>query len=246
MDNIAKYLVRNSKQVQNYLTMLSSERCLISAGFGESDKDTFLTAILDIDKKNETITIDCGPKEYLNKKLLESAIIKCATEYKGIKVLFEGRKVKKAGKPGQPAFTIPIPSSIFWVQRRQFYRVKSPLFKDSYCTVSFKDEETEEKTTVNLKLHDLSANGFSIASDFSEFSTKLISSAKFENCTLVLENEEPQTVSFEVRYNTPLNPNKPGKTERIGCLITNVSPRIESTIIRYMQGIEREIKQKEK
>ena len=45
MDNIAKYLVRNPKQVVNYLKMLSAERCLISAGFGEGDKDTFLTAI---------------------------------------------------------------------------------------------------------------------------------------------------------------------------------------------------------
>jgi c-di-GMP-binding flagellar brake protein YcgR len=246
MDNIAKYLVRNPKQVVNYLKMLSAERCLISAGFGEGDKDTFLTAIMDIDQKNETITIDCGPKEYLNKQLLDSAIIQCATEYKGIKVLFEGRKVKKAGNPGQPAFTIPIPGSIFWVQRRQFYRVKSPLFKDSYCAVTFKDKETEEKTTVNLKVHDISANGFSLVNDVSEFSPQLIASAEFESCTLALDNEAPQTVCFEVRYNAPLNPNRPDKTERIGCRITNVSPRIESTIIRYMQGIEREIKQKEK
>jgi len=246
MDNIAKYLVRNPKQVVNHLKMLSAERCLISAGFGEGDKDTFLTAIIDIDQKNETITIDCGPKEYLNKKLLDSAIIKCATEYKGIKVIFEGRKVKKAGNTGQPAFIIPIPSSIFWIQRRQLYRVKSPLFKESYCTVTFKDNESEEKTTVNLKVHDISASGFSLVNDLPEFSSQLIASAEFESCSLVLENEEPQTVSFEVRYNIPLNPNKPEKKERIGCLIKNVSPRIESTIIRYMQGIEREIKQKEK
>ena len=49
MENIAKYLVRSPKQVLAYLKLLSAERCLISAGFGESDNDTFLTAIIDID-----------------------------------------------------------------------------------------------------------------------------------------------------------------------------------------------------
>lgn len=244
--DIAKYLVRNQKQVLSYLKLLSAERCLISAAFGENDKDTFLTAIIEIDESKQTLTIDCGPKEYLNKKLLESAIIKLKTEYKGIKVQFEGRKVKKSGTSGQPAFTIPLPGSIYWVQRRKFYRVKSPLSKDSYCAVKFKDTETDEETTVNLKLYDLSGNGFSMLNESIEFSNQLIPSAVFENCELVMENEENQNISFEVRHKLPQNPNKPGKTERIGCHITDQSPRTESTILRYMQNIERELKQKEK
>jgi c-di-GMP-binding flagellar brake protein YcgR len=245
MDDNAKYLVRSPKQVLSYLNLLSTERCLISAAFGKGEKDTFLTAIMDINEKSQTITIDCGPKEYLNKRLLDSAIIKCTTEYKGTKVLFEGRKVKKAGQPGQPAFTVAIPSSIHWIQRRQFYRIKSPLSKDSYCAVTLKNQETEEATTLQLKLHDLSASGFAIVNDETEFSNQLVPSAQFENCTLVLSDENDLNISFEVRHKLPVNPNKPGKSERIGCRITNSSPRIESTILRYMQNIERELKQKE-
>lgn len=244
MPDIDKYLVRNPKQVLSYLKILSAEKCLISAAFGVDEKDTFLTAILNIDEKNQVIIIDCGPKQYLNKKLLESAIIKCSTDFQGIKVLFEGRKVKKAGKPGQPAFSVPIPSSIFWVQRRQFYRIKSPLSKNSYCSITINDEDSEKQTQLELKLLDLCANGFALLNDFPAESAKLIPSAQFENCKLVLEDEDELTISFEVRYKAPHNPNKPGKTERIGCYITNVTPRIESTILRYMQNIEREIKQK--
>lgn len=245
MSDISKYLVRNPKQVLSYLKMLSTKRCLISAAFGEGDKDTFLTAIIDIDEKNLTITIDCGPKEYLNKRLIDSAIIKCATEYEGIKVLFEGRKVKKAGKPGQPAFTVPIPNSIYWIQRRQFYRIKSPLSKDSYCNVSFTDPETEETSTFDFKINDLSASGFSILNDSADISTALVPSAEFENCTLVLDGQDDHQVDFEIRYKAANNPNQPGKTQRIGCKMNNVTPNLESTILRYMQNIERELKQKE-
>ncbi len=246
MTDIAKYLVRNPKQVLTYLKMLSAERCLISAHFGIEDKDTFLTAIIDIDEKKQTITVDCGPKEYLNKKLIDSAVIKCTTKYKGIKVLFEARKVKKSGKPGQPAFSLPIPGSIYWMQKRQFYRIKSPLSKNSFCTLSFKDTETEEETSVDFKLNDLSACGISILNDSADLSAQLSAFARFDNCILVLENEEQLTIDLEIRNKMPLNPNNPGKTERIGCRIIDATPRAESTILRYMQNIEREIKQKAK
>jgi len=246
MENIAKYLVRSPKQVLAYLKLLSAERCLISAGFGESDNDTFLTAIMDIDVKAKTITLDCGPKEYLNKRLLDSAIIKCSTEYKGIKVLFEGRKVKKTGSSSNPAFIIPIPSSLYWVQRRQFYRIKSPLSKNSYCKVPFIDPDTEAETVLSLKLHDLSASGISIISNPAEQPSNLVPSTEISNCTLVLDSESELKVSLEIRHKQPVNPNKPGKEERVGCYITNATPRVESTMLRYMQNIERELKQKQK
>jgi c-di-GMP-binding flagellar brake protein YcgR len=238
MDNIAAYLVRNQKQIFKYLIMLEEERCLISVVFGEEEKDTFLTAIMDIDEKNKTMTIDCGPKEYLNKKLLDSAVIKYSSRYKGVDVFFKGRKITKAGKLSNPEFTIPIPGSIYWIQRRDFFRVKSPLSKNSYCRIYFKDPETE----FDFKIHDLSVNGFSILSDTPEFSSNLIPAAEFEDCKLVLENEETQTISFTVQNKHPLNPSKPEKTKCIGCHLTNTSPRIESTIMRYMQNIERENK----
>ncbi|MCK5121370.1 MAG: flagellar brake protein [Methylococcales bacterium] len=246
MDDIAKYLIKSPKQVLSYLNMLSAERCLISAAFGEDEKDTFLTVIMDIDEKKQTITIDCGPKEYLNKKLLNSAVIKFAAEYKGIKVLFEGRDVKKAGKIGQPAFTIRLPKSIYWIQRRRFYRVKSPMSKQSFCLIHSVDPETNIDTSMSVNIYDLSANGFSIINESSEYSELLTPPATFENCELSLDNEAGLPVSIEIRNKFPLNPLRPEKSERIGCRITNLTPRVESTILRYMQNIEREIKQKEK
>jgi len=243
MADLAKYLVRNPKQVIKHLKLLSMERCLITATFGGEDKDSFVTAIMDIDEKKQTITIDCGPKEYLNKKLISSAIIKCTTEYKGIKVQFEGRKVVKSGSPSQPSFIIPIPNSIFWVQRRQFYRIRSPLSKESYCSIPLKLENSEAETVVNFPINDLSASGISFLNESPEHAAQLTASSEFSHCTLTLEKEIPLKIDIEIRHETPNNPNKPGKTSRIGCYITNPTPRIESTILRYMQNIEREIKQ---
>jgi len=248
MADIDQYLINQSKQVLSHLKLLLESRCLLTAAFGTGDKDTFITAILEIDEKKQTITIDCSSKEYLNKKLLDTSIIKFSTSYQGISVSFEGRKVKKAGSPEQLAFIVPIPSSILWLQRRQFYRTRLPLTKNSFCAVTFTNQETEEQTSVNFKIYDLSASGFSFhyeQEDSTEFSSELTPSAVFENCKLILEGEADQPLSFEVRHHlVTINPNNQKKVERFGCRILNATPRIESTILRYMQNIERELKQK--
>jgi len=246
MPDIEKYLVRNQKKILTYLKLLLKERCLISASFGKDHKATFLTAIIDIDKEKQRLTLDCGPKEYLNKRLLNSASIKCRTKYQGIDVIFEGKQIKKSGVPGQPAFSIPIPGSIFWVQRRQFYRVKSPLSYNSYCILSYKENDSAEEKTIQLKLNDLSASGISILNESTELSKKLLPAAIFNNCKLVLESENNLKLDLEIRHKRAQNHNQPGKIDIIGCYIINPTPRLESTLLRYMHHIESEIKLKSK
>ena len=238
----SKYLVRQPKLIIKYLNLVSQERCLISAVFGKEDKDTFLSAIIDIDEKKETITIDCGPKEYLNKKLLESTIIRCSSKCQGIDVFFEARKVIKAGKIDSPKFILPLPKSLYWVQKREFFRIRSPLSKNSLCRIYFKEQDS----THEFKIHDISAQGFSMLSDMPEISPKLTPNTEFDKCKLVLKDEDELMISFQVRNKFPFNVQKPSGTERIGCLLTNITPRIESTILRYIQNIQREQKLKEK
>ncbi len=248
MANLAEFLIDKPKQILSHLKLLSESRCLISAAFGGGDKDTFITAIIDIDEKNKTITIDCSSKDYLNKKLLDTAVIKFSTTYQGIRVSFEGRKVKKTGTADDPAFVVPFPSSLVWLQRRQFYRTRSPLSKKSFCAISFTHPDTDEQASANFKIFDLSATGFSFHFDednTTEHSDQLIPSAQFDNCKLILEGEAEQSLSFEIRHHlTTINPNNQKKIERFGCRITNSTARMESTILRYMQNVEREIKQK--
>ncbi len=240
MENISTFLIKNPKQILNYLTTLSTEKCLIAAGFG--DRHSFLTAILEIDEKNRTVIMDCGPKEYLNKELLNLGIVDCKADFKGIKVLFEGRDVKRTGKPDQPALSIRIPDQIYWVQRRQFYRVRSPLSKKSYCIITFQSSASDDAKNLSFKLYDLSISGFSIIGDSLEQAKEITMDAEFSNCKLVLNGTETHIISFIPHNRLAINPNSPEKSQRIGCEFVNLSPRTENAFLRYIQGIERENK----
>ncbi len=240
MKNLSQYLVKNPKQVLTHLKALMANKCLISASFGEGQ--SFLTAILAIDEKKQTITIDCGPKEYLNKELLSCGIVDCKTDFEGIKVLFKGHHITKSGDADQFTLQMKIPETLYWVQRRKSYRVRSPLSKNSFCTITIQDTENQTEETHDLKLYDISVTGFSILCETQELAEQMLIISEFDHCKLVLEDNKTHQISFIVQSKVPLNANKPKKTQRIGCKFINATPGTESAFLRYMQMIEREIK----
>ncbi|MFW5443704.1 MAG: flagellar brake protein [Methylococcaceae bacterium] len=241
MDNLSDYLVDNPIKILQHLKTLVTEKCIIAVSFGENQ--SFLTAITDIDEKKQIVSIDCGPKEYLNKELLNLGIVNCKAGFKGIEVLFKGLDIKRAGKLGQPALSMSIPKQIHWIQRRHFYRVRSPLSKNSYCSITIPETVEENQIALNFKLFDLSVTGFSILSETDEHAKYLIPLAVFSDCKLVLNDTDTHIISFIVRGNHAINPNKPKKTHRIGCELLNCSAKVESALLRYMQQTEIEIKQ---
>jgi c-di-GMP-binding flagellar brake protein YcgR len=136
---------------------------------------------------------------------------------------------------------MPIPESIFWLQRRGFFRIKSPRSKDSYCQLAL-----DEQKTVNLMLYDISLTGFSVLNTSAEISNLLVPGTQFEQCRLVLSETGEDTISFKVCSKLIINPDKIAvlKIQKIGCLFTRITPVFESTVQRYINQLQRESIQK--
>jgi len=239
MENISDYLIKNPKQILTHLKMVSKKKCLISASFGK--QHTFLTAILKIDAKKQIIVIDCGPKEYLNNVLLNSEAVHCEAKFNGIQVIFEGRDIKKADKSFHTALSIKIPNQLYWVQRRLSYRVRSPLSKNSYCSITFESTKHEDLQNLNFIIFDLSASGFSIISDNLAQSNKIPLGVIFKDCKFVLNGTDTFCISFLARNKQAVNPSHPSRSQRIGCEFLNITPKEETAFLKYMQEIEREL-----
>lgn len=237
MKTDSEFVIRNKQEIINHLMLLLRQKCLFNLHFGENE--SFITTLLDINPARDRILLDYGPKEYLNKKLLSAANIGFRTNFSGIKVAFEGSDITPVNHKGQAAFSILIPTALLWRQRRQFYRVKSPLSKASYLRLT-----VDDAMPVDLNLYDISISGFSVLSDDNKLNELLTNQKEFSGCRLILENTAEESISFKVRQVIALNLNKPDKTKKIGCQFTAISPAFESSIQRYMQQIERENKKK--
>jgi c-di-GMP-binding flagellar brake protein YcgR len=240
MSDVSSFSVSNRRQIIYNLSVLLKNKCLLSVRFGEG-KAFFLTAILEIDEKNNSIVFDYGPKEALNQQLLKAPRITFEADFAGIKASFKGRNVQQILYNGEPAFAMLIPESIFWMQRREYFRIKSPRSKGSYCQLNLQGQDP-----VNLLLYDISLTGFSLLNTSTKISDLLIPGTQLEKCRLVLSGTGEDIISFKVCSKLIINPDKIAtlKIQKIGCLFTQITPLFESTVQRYINQLQRESLQK--
>jgi c-di-GMP-binding flagellar brake protein YcgR len=238
MEHEAAFLIASPDKIISKLSILLKNKCLLTAYFGDND-DSFTTTILEINKKDNIFIFRHGCKENLTEQLLNSPKITFKTECLGVEVAFDTIRLAKIQHQGVSAFAVPIPASILWMERRKFYRVKSPVSKSSYCRLTLKGQEP-----INLKLYDISIIGFSMLTDSKEVSDLMILDTSFEQCKLILADTGEDTVSFEIRSKYIINPETLNEMEKIGCEFTRITPAFETTIQRYMHQIERENRQK--
>lgn len=240
MSDASSFSIYNPRQIFHNLSILVKNKCLLSVRFGEG-KAFFLTAILEIDEENNSIVFDYGSKEALNNQLLKATRITFQADFAGIKSSFKGSKLKQILYNGESAFIMPIPESVFWMQRREFFRIKSPRSKSSYCRLMLEDQES-----VNLMLYDISLTGISVLNTSTEISNLLIPGTQFENCRLALSGTGEDTISFKVCFKLIINPDKIAalKIQKIGCLFTRITPVFESAVQRYINQLQRESIQK--
>ncbi|MCF7967141.1 MAG: flagellar brake protein [Methylobacter tundripaludum] len=240
MNDISSFAIQNTKQIISHLSLMVKNKCLLSARFG-TNNESYITALLGIDEKNNTLILDYGPKEDLNQRILNAGKISFDADYTGIKVSFVGTGLKKITHKGEPAFSMPIPKSLFWMQRREFFRIKSPRSKGSYCQLAL-----DEQKTVNLILYDISLTGFSLLNTSAEISDLMLPGTQFEQCKLVLSETGEDAISFKVCSKLIINPEKIDslKIQKIGCVFTKITPVFESTVQRYINQLQRESIQK--
>jgi c-di-GMP-binding flagellar brake protein YcgR len=143
MDNDDSAMIHNKAMITSNLSMLVKHKCMISASLG--GKESLLTAIVAVNHKDGTMILDYGASEHLNKKLLTTPHVKFSTGFNGIQVAFTGDKITKVKYEGSDAFLMAIPSSLYWYNRREYYRVNTPIMNPSICEFALK-EPTDESS----------------------------------------------------------------------------------------------------
>jgi c-di-GMP-binding flagellar brake protein YcgR len=239
MSDISYYSIQNSKQIVGNLSLLVKSKCLVSARFG-ANNESYITTLLGIDEKSNLMVLDYGSKEDLNQRILNAGKIAFDADYNGIKVSFTGAGLKKITHKGETAFSMPIPKSLYWMQRREYFRVKSPLSKPSYCQLNIAGRKP-----VNLKLYDISLTGFAMLNVSKEVSDLLVPGSSLEHCKLILADVGECVISFEICAKYIINPDKLQKIQKIGCRFTKITRPVEEIVQRYMQQIQRENLQRE-
>lgn len=141
-------MIHNHGMIVNNLNLLVVNKCMISADL--KGKNTMLTAIISVEYKNNTLILDTSASDDLNKKMVASRNVRFFTVFNGVQVAFTCSDITMGKYKGHEVFIMPIPNSLYWYNRREYYRVTTPMLKPCVCNIPLVAPQ-EDPTVENYK-----------------------------------------------------------------------------------------------
>lgn len=235
-EDLSHYQVHSPKEIIALLRSIGERnqlvRMVISGG-----NESVVTSILKIDEANRTVIIDCGPTATVNQRIEDSENISFETVLENIRIMFGAPFAERCMYEGLPAFRIALPGSLVRLQRREFYRVPTPISNPVLCTLTMPATTEAPATALTMALHNISGGGIALVDE-----KKLLDTAIghiYYNCKLDLPGGGVQ-VDLQVRNSHEITFSNGRSIRRVGCMFVDLPKGADAAVQRYITRLERE------
>lgn len=233
-DDSSSFTVSWKKEIVYILRALMEKTALVSAYFNRGGS-FILTSIIDIDPDEGLVFLDLGANELANEKILDSEKIIFVTAQDKVKVQFVANWIEKTLLDGREVFQIELPKSLIKLQRREYYRVTTPIANPLKCIVLMDGMRKVEMTVADISIGGL---GVILPPEDAVIEPGMV----FNGCNLVLPEIGNIVAVMEIRNVFEVTLRNGLKTKRAGCQFINLSANMQSMIQRYIIKVERERK----
>jgi len=213
------YILRGIMQKKSLVTL-----------YFDTKQNFILTSILDVDKNNKEIVIDYGPNEELGQQILQAKKLIFVTSENKVKIEFTCNQIRKSGYESNDAFAVKLPTSLVRMQRRNSFRIATPVIKPLVCIVPIPLDETSANAEITLL--DISCGCISVIDHHPDisFDPKRV----FKDCQISLPEIGIITATIRVQntYEVALRNNLTCK--KAGCEFIALPSKMETMIQRYI------------
>lgn len=238
----SKYLLYSRSEILFLLRALIQKKCMLTAYF-DHGRTFFLTSLVAVSEDGNWLYLECGSDSDINAKALGTDKLILTTMLDKVKIQFSVPRLQQTSANGQPIFATHTPETVLRLQRREFYRLSTPIANPLKCLMPVaKSDGTIVKVAATLL--DISGGGVGlmIPTDLTAFVTP---GTQIDNCTLQLPEEGTIQTGLTVRsaFNATSRAGHPYL--RLGCEFTALPGTQLAMIQRYITRMERERKAKE-
>ena len=231
------YSVNSLAEILFFLNGIMREKSLISLQIAKNTHTTILSSILAVDLQKKLLVLDYGINETLNQMALKTGRVQCITSHNRVRIEFDCDNLQHIWFEGRSAFSADFPVSLKRLQRRNFYRIATPVANPATCVIPPLKQCEEVPLTLNLL--DISRGGMALI-DRPHADAPLEAGMTLENCRIELpEFDTVETTVRIVSISTAILSN--GNTcSRIGCEFVNLSEKSGTLIQRYIIWLEQQ------
>jgi c-di-GMP-binding flagellar brake protein YcgR len=199
------------------------------------EQDVCVTTILDMDADAGTLLLDCSIDPAQNQRILAAKRIRFETTLDKIRIVFVTEHIESGLYEGRPALRCAIPATLVRLQRREYYRMETPVASPVRVGIPLLLEGggALESFTVS----DISVGGLAILDNKLLLTNSL--GQKLTGCSLGLP-DGVVTTTLIVRNAIELTLLNGKHSRRIGCEFFDLSRGSLANVQRYITKLERE------
>lgn len=238
VEDVSPYQVHSRREIIALLRAMNERNQLVSMQ-ADGGAEAVVTSVLEIDEENNIVVIDRAPSNIVNQRIIDSDNVSFETVLDNIRILFFSEQVRECLYDNLPALYIPIPQSLVRLQRREHYRVPTPVANPLRCTITIPpDDSGMTGTTVVVTLKDISCGGIAVVDE-----KKLLDHTigrLYENCRIDIPGSNALHVKLQVRNSVDQTLSSGRSIRKLGCMFIDLPKPMLAAVQRYITKLERE------
>jgi c-di-GMP-binding flagellar brake protein YcgR len=194
---------------------------------------SILTTLLGVNDNG--LWLEQAANTHDNQRILESDNLWLVSTHLDVKVQFAANRVRGMEHQGYPAFHLPLPKTLYRLQRRENFRLDIPSAMPLRCIIPAGDPKTGKPFEVSLT--DISAGGMKIT--YAEGDIELEQGQTYENCQIKLPDKDTVSVTMVVRSLFSLATQSGHIIKRAGCQFIDLDGTSNILLQRYINSMQR-------
>lgn len=238
-DDYSQFLLYSKSEILAVLRSLIQKGLMITVHFDQGNS-FLLTSMIALRNDNREFILDLGSNDEMNRKALLTNKLIFTTIVDKVKVQFSLSKLSPTQHEGRAAFLGTVPETLLRLQRREYFRLATPIANPIKLITMVRDSDGSA-LTVDVPLLDISGGGVGlmVAPD----QTGLFHRGDaLHDCKIALPDEGLLVATLCVRNLFDVTTRTGSHFIRVGCEYVGLPSQRLAMVQRYITRVERERK----
>ena len=234
-ENWRDYEVQSRREIIALLRQIGDKKQLIRMKI-KGEADVCVTSVLEVAPDSGLFILDRSIDREQNERILRAGQVMCETYLDKIRILFRASGLRERTFEGMAALAADIPDSLIRLQRREFYRMQTPVTNPVQVFIPLPVEVGGGNT--GFPLVDISCGGLALFDSKMMLNTTI--GHTFTGCHIELPEVATVMASLQVRNVIDVTMLNNKTSRRIGCMFADIPRSDMAAVQRYITRLERE------
>jgi flagellar brake protein len=226
---LERYWLYSKFEIDSLIARLCDERVPMTVYWGR-DGQFAVTQIMKVDAVRNEVHFDLPNHPQQQELLLDAGALVGIAFIDSVKLQFTIDSPRRSSEGGFPTFLSAFPDRVLRLQRREYYRVRTPESISASCLVPYTGDRAQYES---LRVLDVSVGGLAMLAYPRHFDPT--SGIVIDRCYLDLPGVGTVTVRIRVAH---VEASKDGQARRCGCEFVDLSPQARMMLQRYVHRVD--------